>query len=135
MSSRVRSRRLRIEGPTRLASLAQGRFCGEVEQACYPGPAVSQYYVYIMASRSGVLYTGITSDLNKRVGEHKQGLIPGFTKRYKVHRLVYYESTSDVNAAIAREKQIKKWRREKKVKLIEALNRDWNDLAREIAPF
>jgi putative endonuclease len=88
-----------------------------------------------MASRSGVLYTGITSDLNKRVGEHKQGLIPGFTKRYKVHRLVYYESTSDVNAAIAREKQIKKWRREKKVKLIEALNRDWNDLAREIAPF
>ena len=105
------------------------------EPACYPGLVVSQYYVYIMASRSGVLYTGVTSDLNKRVGEHKQGLIPGFTKRYKVHRLVYYESTNDVNAAIAREKQIKAWRREKKVKLIEALNRDWNDLAREIAPF
>jgi len=96
---------------------------------------VSQYYVYIMASRSGVLYTGVTNDLNRRVGEHKEGQIPGFTKKYKVTRLVYYESMQDVNAAIAREKQIKRWRREKKVKLIETNNRNWNDLAREIAPF
>ncbi len=88
-----------------------------------------------MASRSGVLYTGVTSDLSKRVGEHKEGVIPGFTKRYKVNRLVYYESMQDVNAAIAREKQIKRWRREKKVRLIETNNRDWNDLAREVAPF
>jgi putative endonuclease len=88
-----------------------------------------------MASRSGVLYTGVTSDLNKRVGEHKEGQIPGFTKRYRVNRLVYYESTNDINAAIAREKQIKRWRRDKKVHLIETTNRDWNDLAREIAPF
>jgi putative endonuclease len=96
---------------------------------------MSQYYVYIMASRSGVLYTGVTSDLNKRVGEHKEAQIPGFTKRYKVHRLVYYETTNDVNAAIAREKQIKRWRREKKVKLVETINRGWDDLAREVAPF
>jgi putative endonuclease len=88
-----------------------------------------------MASRSGVLYTGVTSDLNKRVGEHKEAQIPGFTKRYKVHRLVYYETTNDVNAAIAREKQIKRWRREKKVKLVETINRGWDDLAREVAPF
>ena len=96
---------------------------------------MSQYYVYIMASLSGVLYTGVTSDLNKRVGEHKEAQIPGFTKRYKVHRLVYYETTNDVNAAIAREKQIKRWRREKKVQLVETINRGWDDLAREISPF
>ena len=88
-----------------------------------------------MASRSGVLYTGVTSDLNKRVGEHKEGQIPGFTKRYKVNRLGYYESTNEINDAIAREKQIKRWRRQKKVLLIETVNPDWKDLAREIAPF
>ena len=96
---------------------------------------MSQYYVYIMASQSGVLYTGVTNDLNRRVGEHKEGLIPGFTRKYKVNRLVYYESMRDVNAAIAREKQIKRWRREKKMSLIETINRGWDDLAREIAPF
>jgi len=96
---------------------------------------VTQYYVYIMASQSGVLYTGVTNDLNRRVGEHKEGQIPGFTKRYKVSRLVYYETTDNVNAAIAREKQIKRWRREKKVKLVETINRGWNDLAREVSPF
>jgi len=94
-----------------------------------------QYYVYILASRSGVLYTGVTNDLNRRVAEHKEGLIPGFTRKYKVTRLVYYESTPDVNAAIAREKQIKRWRREKKTSLIETINRGWADLAHEVAPF
>ena len=96
---------------------------------------MSQYYVYIMASQSGVLYIGVTNDLNRRVGEHKEGLISGFTKRYKVNRLVYYESMGEVKDAIAREKQIKRWRREKKVSLIETTNSEWNDLAREIAPF
>jgi len=96
---------------------------------------MSLYYVYIMASRSGVLYTGVTNDLNRRVGEHKEGQIPGFTKKYKVNRLVYYESMPDVNVAIAREKQIKGWRREKRVKLIETINPGWDDLSREIAPF
>jgi putative endonuclease len=96
---------------------------------------VSQYYVYIMASQSGVLYTGVTNDLNRRVGEHKEGQISGFTKNYKVSQLVYYETMDNVNAAIAREKQIKRWRREKKVKLVETINRGWKDLAREVAPF
>ena len=96
---------------------------------------MSQYYVYILASESGVLYTGITNDLNRRVGEHKDGKIPGFTKKYRVDRLVYYEAFGDVNAAIAREKQIKRWRREKKVALVETINSAWNDLSREVAPF
>ena len=94
-----------------------------------------QYFVYMMASRSGVLYIGVTNDLNRRVGEHKEGLVPGFTKKYKVHRLVYYEVTGDIRAAIAREKQIKRWRREKKVGLIEGTNPDWKDLSQEVAPF
>ena len=72
-----------------------------------------QYYVYIMASRSRTLYTGVTNDLNRRVWEHKHGTIPGFTKRYRVNRLVHFESTSNVSAAIAREKQIKGWSRAK----------------------
>jgi len=96
---------------------------------------VSEYHVYIMARRSGVLYTGVTGNLSKRVGEHKEGLIPGFTKKYRVKLLVYCESYQNVHEAIAREKQIKSWRREKKVRLIEAVNREWKDLAREIAPF
>ena len=96
---------------------------------------MNRYFVYIVASRSRVLYVGVTNELNRRVGEHKEGLIPGFTRRYKINRLVYYESTHDVRAAIAREKQIKRWRREKKVNLIESLNPEWEDLAREVAPF
>ena len=93
------------------------------------------YYVCIMASRSGTLYTGVTNDLNRRVGEHKEGQIPGFTRRYKVSRLVYYESHHEVNTAISREKRIKRWRREKKIQLVETINSSWNDLSREIAPF
>ncbi|MDX2437846.1 MAG: GIY-YIG nuclease family protein [Acidobacteriota bacterium] len=96
---------------------------------------MSRYFVYIVASRSRVLYVGVTNDLNRRVGEHKEGVIPGFSQKYKTTRLVYYESTSDVRSEIAREKQIKRWRREKKVHLIEGLNPEWNDLAREVAPF
>jgi putative endonuclease len=93
------------------------------------------YYVYIMASRSGTLYTGVTNDLNRRVGEHKEGQIPGFTRRYKVSRLVYYESHHEVNTAISREKRIKRWRRAKKIQLVESVNRSWNDLSREVSPF
>jgi putative endonuclease len=88
-----------------------------------------------MASRAGVLYTGVTNDLNRRISEHKERQISGFSKRYKVNRLVYYESMNDVKDAIAREKQIKRWRREKKEHLIESINPEWNDLAREISPF
>ena len=76
------------------------------------------YYVYIMSSKSGTLYTGITSDLEKRVYQHKNILVDGFTKKYDVNSLVYFEETGDVDSAIAREKQIKAWRRSKKKDLI-----------------
>jgi putative endonuclease len=82
-----------------------------------------------MANRARTLYTGFTSDLKRRVFEHKQRLMPGFTERYNVTRLVYYEATSDVHSAIAREKQIKGWLRSKKVALIESVNPSWDDLS------
>ena len=85
---------------------------------------MAEYYVYILTNRSGTLYVGVTNNLLRRLYEHKHKLIPGFTKRYKIDRLVYYEHTPDVRAAIAREKQIKRWRREKKVALVESKNRD-----------
>ena len=87
------------------------------------------YYVYVMASRSRVLYTGVTNDLTRRVNEHKQGLIPGFTQKYRVTRLVYFEQFGDIRDAIAREKQIKGWVRARKLKLIEGRNPTWDDLA------
>ncbi len=87
------------------------------------------YFVYILASkRNGTLYIGVTSNLARRVYEHKNDIVEGFTKRHKVHTLVYYEHTGDVNGAINREKQLKKWRREWKLKLIEESNPEWNDL-------
>jgi putative endonuclease len=86
-------------------------------------------YVYIVASRSRVLYTGITSDLRRRAYQHKHGLIPGFTHQYKVNRLVYFESASHIRAAIERERQIKSWRRAKKIRLIESVNAGWLDLS------
>jgi len=89
------------------------------------------YYVYILASLSGTLYIGITNNLERRMVEHKEGLVEGFTKEYSVERLVYFEMYGDVRNAIRREKQLKGWRREKKVALIEKLNPGWKDLARE----
>jgi len=89
--------------------------------------------VYILASRrNGTLYTGVTSDLVKRVHEHKNGLADGFTKKYNVHHLVYFEPHEDMNAAITREKQIKKWNRAWKLELIEEGNPEWKDLYDEI---
>ena len=89
------------------------------------------YFVYILTSRSRILYVGVTNDLKRRLYEHKEGLVPGFTRRYRVHTFVYYETTTDVESAIAREKQIKHWRREKKIALIESTNPDWKDLAED----
>ncbi len=88
-----------------------------------------QYYVYIMTNHSGTLYTGMTNDLRRRVWQHKQKLVAGFTKRYNITRLVYYEESADVKAAIAREKQIKGWLRKKKIALIESTNPGWKDLS------
>jgi len=85
--------------------------------------------VYILASKkNGTLYTGVTNDLVRRVYEHKHNLIEGFTKKYNVHRLVYFETTEDINAAIHREKCIKRWKRAWKIELIEKNNPKWEDL-------
>ena len=85
--------------------------------------------VYILASkRNGTLYIGVTSDLIKRTWEHKNDSVEGFTKRYRVHRLVYYELHEDMESAIRREKQMKKWNRDWKLELIEQQNPDWRDL-------
>ncbi|MES2356399.1 MAG: GIY-YIG nuclease family protein [Pseudomonadota bacterium] len=87
-----------------------------------------QYYVYILSSKSRKLYVGVTNDLVKRVYQHKEKLVDGFTKQYQIDRLVYFEETPDVLSAIGREKQIKGWLRAKKVALIEASNPLWDDL-------
>ena len=87
------------------------------------------YYVYIMTNKSRTLYIGVTSNLEKRGYEHKNKLIEGFTKKYNIIRLVYFEQTRDVNSAIAREKQIKGWLRKKKIALIEKANPYWEDLS------
>lgn len=87
------------------------------------------YFVCILASNSGVLYTGITNDLQRRVYEHRTGQVPGFTSWYRVHKLVWWERVEEPRAAITREKQLKAWSRHKRVALIEASNRSWLDLA------
>lgn len=94
---------------------------------------MSDYAVYIMASKkNGTLYTGVTSDLVKRVYEHKNNLVDGFTKKYGVHMLVYYEAGGDLDGALQREKQIKEWKRAWKIALIEKDNPSWRDLYEEI---
>lgn len=90
---------------------------------------VKQYYVYMMTNRRRTLYAGVTSDLERRVSEHKRRLRPGFTSSYNIRSLVYYEAMNDICAAIAREKQIKGWRRAKKVALIESVNPTCRDLS------
>jgi putative endonuclease len=91
------------------------------------------YYVYILASKPyGTLYTGVSGNLIGRTWQHKNDLVESFTKRYRVHRLVWYEQTESIESAINREKQIKKWRRRWKLDLIEKMNPDWKDLYDEI---
>jgi putative endonuclease len=87
-----------------------------------------RYFVYILASKSRRLYVGVTNDLERRVFEHKQHLVDGFTKQYRIDRLVHFEETADVLSAIEREKQIKGWIREKKIALIESGTPTWEDL-------
>ena len=90
------------------------------------------YYVYILTSKENtVMYVGVTNDLKRRVKEHKSELIPGFTKAYHVHRLVYFEQYSEVDRAIAREKQLKRWIRAKKNALVESINPEWRDLSEQ----
>ena len=94
---------------------------------------MNQYYVYIMTNKSRTLYTGVTNNLERRVYEHKQKLIPGFTTKYNISRLVFFEATEDIRAAIEREKQIKGWLRSKKIALIESVNPQWEDLSSRFA--
>ena len=90
-------------------------------------------FVYILSSRrNGTLYVGVTTDLPRRMFEHRAGCMPGFTQKYRVHRLVYYESVDDILSAITREKQIKKWNRQWKISLIEKHNPAWRDLYTDI---
>ena len=92
-----------------------------------------QYYVYIMTNRrDSVLYTGITSDLRKRIYEHKEKLLEGFTKKYNISKLIYYEVFQDPENAITREKQIKTGSRQKKIDLINQVNNEWRDLYEEL---
>ena len=87
------------------------------------------YVVYIVASRSRSLYTGVTNNLQRRLAQHREKLVPGFTSRYNIFRLVHFEVYGDIQTAIAREKEIKAWRREKKIRLIERKNSTWEDLS------
>ncbi len=90
---------------------------------------MKDYYIYILASRrNGTLYIGVTNNLIKRIGEHRDDVTGGFTKRYKVHNLVYFEHTNDIRAALEREKRVKAWKRAWKIRLIEELNPEWKDL-------
>ena len=91
----------------------------------------NSYYVYMIASESKVIYTGVTNNLERRIYEHKKKLFEGFSKRYNTYKLVWYEETDDVGAAIAFEKKIKGWKRYKKVELIEEKNPSWDDLAKD----
>jgi putative endonuclease len=90
-----------------------------------------QYYVYILTNRTRRLYVGVTNDLHRRMFEHKQKLVPGFTSTYNLTWLAYYETTNDIYSAIGREKQLKSWRREKKMALVESMNPRWKDLSAE----
>jgi putative endonuclease len=91
-----------------------------------------RYYVYLLTNwNNRVIYVGVTNDLTRRIYEHKNKLVEGFTKTYNVDKLVYFEETNDVNSALAREKEIKKWHREKKNNLVLRMNPKWNDLSKE----
>ena len=94
---------------------------------------MSEFYVYILASRyRGTMYVGVTNDMSRRMGEHKSGAVPGFTKRYRVNLLVYCESYASILEARERERVLKRWRRDWKFELIEAQNPDWNDLTNRL---
>ena len=93
----------------------------------------NQYFVYLLTNKNNtVIYTGVTNDLKRRVYEHKEKLIDGFTKKYNMNKLVYFETTNDINSAIKREKQIKAGSRQKKTDLINSINKEWKDLYNEI---
>ena len=105
--------------------------CGKAQVMSASEAGRRSYWVYVMTNRSGTLYTGVTGDLTRRVYEHRHRLVPGFTARYQIDRLVHAEPFVDVRDAIAREKQIKGWIRAKKLALVTESNPDWNDLGEQ----
>jgi putative endonuclease len=95
-------------------------------------PTIGRYYVYLLTNwNNKVMYVGVTNDLERRTYEHRNKLVKGFTEKYNVNKLVYFEEAQDITAAIAREKEIKKWRREKKNQLVNCMNPTWKDLSSE----
>jgi putative endonuclease len=94
---------------------------------------VRQYWVYIATNMSGTLYTGVTNNLRRRMHEHRDRKVPGFTSRYRINRLVFFEATPDIKVAINRERQIKGWTRRRKIQLIETANPEWEDLGHLLA--
>lgn len=110
--------------------------CSDLSFRAYKEISLSEertYFVYLLTNKNNrVMYVGVTNDLKRRVYEHKTKAVKGFTKKYNVNKLVYYEQTNDVLTALAREKEIKKWRREKKNALVIQLNPRWNDLINAI---
>ncbi|MBS9783850.1 GIY-YIG nuclease family protein [Candidatus Gracilibacteria bacterium] len=91
---------------------------------------MKKYFIYILSSkRNGTLYIGVTSNLSNRIYQHKNNLVEGFTKKHKIHTLVYFEEFENIHEALQREKQLKKWKREWKIALIEEDNPDWNDIS------
>ena len=105
---------------------------GERSEGVTSQRTMNEYHVYIMTNHSRTLYTGVTNDLKRRVYQHKHKLIPGFTSKYNITQLVYFETTTDVKAAVAREKQIKGWLKETKIALIDSINPQWQDLSVEL---
>ena len=105
-----------------------------IQYSLRSGMSTERYYwVYILASGiGGTLYIGVTNNLVRRIYEHREGFVPGFTKRYEVHRLVYYEPHTDIEAAIRKEKRLKRWNRAWKIRLIEESNPNWDDLYSQI---
>jgi len=99
-------------------------------------PTENRYYVYLLTNwNHRVMYLGVTNDLARRICEHKNKVVKGFTEKYNVNKLVYFEETGDVRSALTREKEIKKWRREKKNALVISMNPEWKDLAEEEKDF
>ncbi|MDP2971804.1 MAG: GIY-YIG nuclease family protein [Deltaproteobacteria bacterium] len=97
------------------------------------GKVSTQYYVYILTNKNNkVLYIGVTNDLERRIFEHKNKLVEGFTKKYNLNKLIYYEMTEDINSAIEREKQLKNWHRDWKINLINSFNPTWKDLSLDL---
>ena len=104
----------------------------ESKRGCIIEYIMKNYFVYILTNNSKTLYVGVTNNLERRLYEHKNKLIEGFTKKYNLDKLVYYEVSNDINSAIAREKQLKNWHKEWKINLIEESNPDWKDLSSQM---